>query len=119
MRADHCLSSGNEQIRGLMACETFRKGLHSADMFRLLRKLVFVLILAAIVAAGLLVFMSQDPMYATQELLSFGRHAQQDALIKEMAAKHNVDPALVKAIVWRESGFRLNSQWECDLLSSP
>ncbi|HET6410299.1 MAG TPA: transglycosylase SLT domain-containing protein [Chthoniobacteraceae bacterium] len=74
-------------------------------MFRLLRKLVLVLILAAIAAAGLLVFTSPDPMYAAQELLSFGRYAQQDSLIKEMSAKHKVDPALVKAIVWRESGF--------------
>src|SRR5262245_1191826 len=77
-------------------------------MLRFLRKLVLVLVLAAISAVGLLIWISPDPLDAAQEMLSFGRYAKHDALIAEMAKKHNVDPALVKAMIWRESGFHHN-----------
>jgi soluble lytic murein transglycosylase len=77
-------------------------------MFRLLRKLMLVLALAASVAAGLLIWFSPDPLYAAQEVFSFGRYSKYNALISEMAQKHKVDPALVKALVWRESGFHQN-----------
>lgn len=77
-------------------------------MLRFLRKLVLVLALAAITAAGLLVWFSPDPLYAAQEMSSFGRYAKYDALISEMSKKHKVDPALVKALIWRESGFHDN-----------
>jgi soluble lytic murein transglycosylase len=74
-------------------------------MYRFLRKLVLVLALAATAALGLLVWFSPDPVYATQEIFSFGRYSRHDAVISEMAKKHKVDPALVKAMIWRESGF--------------
>jgi peptidoglycan lytic transglycosylase len=77
-------------------------------MFRFFRKLLLVLVLAAITAIGLLIWLSPDPVYAAQEMFSFGRYAKHDALISEMAKKHNVDPALVKALIWRESGFHPN-----------
>jgi soluble lytic murein transglycosylase len=77
-------------------------------MFRLLRKLMLVLALAASVAAGLLIWFSPDPLYAAQEVFSFGRYSKYNALISEMAQKHKVDPALVKAMIWRESGFHQN-----------
>jgi peptidoglycan lytic transglycosylase len=77
-------------------------------MLRFLRNLLFVLALAAITAAGLLVWLSPDPIYAAHEITSFGRYAKHDALILEMAKKHKVDPALVKAMMWRESGFHQN-----------
>jgi soluble lytic murein transglycosylase len=77
-------------------------------MFRFLRKLVLVLALAAATAAGLLIWASPDPLYAAQEMISFGRYAKYDALVSEMAKKHKVDPALVKALIWRESGFHDN-----------
>jgi soluble lytic murein transglycosylase len=41
-------------------------------------------------------------------MLSLGRYAEYDPLISEMAQKHKVDPALVKALIWRESGFHDN-----------
>jgi soluble lytic murein transglycosylase len=77
-------------------------------MFRFLRKLVLVLALAASAAAGLLIWFSPDPLYAAQEVFSFGRYSKYNALISEMAQKHKVDPALVKAMIWRESGFHQN-----------
>lgn len=79
-----------------------------ARMFRFLRKLVLVLALAAITAAGLLICFSPDPVYAMQEMFSLGRYSKHDVLIAEMAKKHKVDPALVKAMIWRESGFHDN-----------
>jgi soluble lytic murein transglycosylase len=74
-------------------------------MFRFLRKLVLVLALAAITAAVFLVWNSADPLYEAQEIVALGRYSKHDRLISEMAAKHKVEPALIKAMIWRESGF--------------
>ena len=74
-------------------------------MFRLLRKLVFLLLGAAIAAASLLIWLSPDPLYAAQELTAFGRYSEYDDLITASAKKHGVDASLVKALVWRESAF--------------
>src|SRR5687768_14115552 len=98
MRAGTTLSSDNRlwpakraYLRARVLPSSFRR------MFRFLRKLVLVLLLAAITAAGLLIWLSRDPIYAVQEILSLGRYSKHDALISEMATKHKVDPALVKA----------------------
>jgi len=74
-------------------------------MFRIVRKLVLVLLGAAISAAGLLIFLSPDPLYSAQELTALGRYSDYDDLIVALANKHGVDIALVKATVWRESAF--------------
>jgi soluble lytic murein transglycosylase len=74
-------------------------------MFRFLRKLLFVLLGAAVVAAGLLVWLSSDPLFVAQELTALGRYSEYDDLIAASARKHGVDPSLVKALVWRESAF--------------
>lgn len=64
-----------------------------------------VLILAALTAAGLLLWLSPEPIYMLQEWLAFGRYAQYDAAIRDVSEKQNLEPALIKAIVWRESAF--------------
>jgi len=64
-----------------------------------------VLLGAAISAAGLLIFLSPDPLYSAQELTALGRYSDYDDLIVALANKHGVDIALVKATVWRESAF--------------
>lgn len=74
-------------------------------MFRFLRTLVLVLALAALAAAGLLIGLSPDPLYAAQELTALGRYSAHDELIKEAAKRSGLDVALVKALVWRESAF--------------
>lgn len=74
-------------------------------MLRFLRTLILVLAFAALTAAGLLIVLSPDPLYAAQELTSFGRYAAQDTLIAEAAKKNGLEPALVKAMMWRESAF--------------
>ncbi len=74
-------------------------------MFRFIRTLSLVAILAAFAAAGLLLWLSPDPMYTAQEWMALGRYNQFDAAIREVSEKQGVEPELVKAIVWRESAF--------------
>jgi soluble lytic murein transglycosylase len=74
-------------------------------MARFLFKLIICLLLAG--AAGLvyLSMRSGDPLYTVYEFVSPARFQQHDALIRSVAAEHQVDPMLVKAVVWRESRF--------------
>jgi soluble lytic murein transglycosylase len=74
-------------------------------MTRFLIKLLICLLLAG--AAGLvyLSMRSGDPLYTLYEWISPARFQKHDALIRAVAAEHQVDPMLVKAVVWRESRF--------------
>jgi len=67
---------------------------------------LLIVALAVISAAGIDICTSPDPTYATLDLISLGRYHRYDALIRQTGAKYGVDPMLIKAIVWRESGFR-------------
>src|SRR4051794_38826244 len=72
-------------------------------MTRFLFKLIICLLLAG--AAGLTYFAirSGDPVYTFYEWISPARFHQYDGLIRTVAARHGIDPLLVKAVVWRES----------------
>lgn len=74
-------------------------------MIRFLLK--FLICLALAVAAGgiALVLRSGDPLYTAYEWLSPARFHRYDQLIRETATAHQLDPMLVKAVVWRESRF--------------
>ena len=74
-------------------------------MARFFFKLIICLLLAG--AAGLLYLSmrSGDPLYTVYEWISPARFQQHDTLIRTVAAEHQVDPMLVKAVVWRESRF--------------
>jgi peptidoglycan lytic transglycosylase len=74
-------------------------------MTRFFFKLIICLLLAG--AAGLTYFAirSGDPVYTFYEWISPARFHQYDGLIRAVAAKHAINPLLVKAIVWRESRF--------------
>jgi soluble lytic murein transglycosylase len=74
-------------------------------MIRFVIKALTVLVLAALVAAGLLVAVSDDPLYTSQALVFQERFRCYDSLIRDMAEKHGVEPELVKAVIWRESAF--------------
>jgi soluble lytic murein transglycosylase len=74
-------------------------------MPRFAKKLIVIVVLAAISAAGLLLWTAPDPAYKLQSWLALGRFHEYDALITDAANKHGLDPVLVKAIVWRESAF--------------
>lgn len=78
---------------------------------------VTALVMALIGAVFLLV--EKDPAYRLAELASLGRYDTQDHLIAAAAARHGVDPLLVKAVVWQESRFqaeKLGSRGERGLM---
>ena len=74
-------------------------------MLRFFLKLIICLALA--IAAGLFVLAlrSGDVIYTAYEWISPARFHQFDNLIRTVATEHELDPMLVKAIVWRESRF--------------
>lgn len=76
---------------------------------RMSRRRVYVLGFVAIVmatAGTALVLGDNDPAYRLSELASFGRYDSHDALIAAAAARNDIDPLLVKAVVWQESRFQ-------------
>ena len=74
-------------------------------MIRFLFKFTICLLLAAVVGVGLLAWRSGDPFYTLYEWLSPARFQQYDQLIHAVSAANELDPMLVKAVVWRESRF--------------
>ena len=61
-------------------------------------------------AAGFfyLAVLSGDPVYTVYEWMSPARFQRYDRLIRIVAVEHQLDPMLVKAVVWRESRFDPN-----------
>ncbi|MBA3961024.1 MAG: lytic transglycosylase domain-containing protein [Chthoniobacterales bacterium] len=74
-------------------------------MIRFLFKLIICLLLAAALGIGLLAWRSGDSLYTLYEWLSPAHFQQYDALIRGAALPNELDPMLVKAVVWRESRF--------------
>jgi len=74
-------------------------------MFRFLLKLIICLGLAIAAGLFLLALRSGDVIYTAYEWISPARFHQFDNLIGTVAAEHELDPMLVKAVVWRESRF--------------
>ncbi len=72
---------------------------------RFLLKLIICLGFAIAAGFGLLALRSGDAVYAVYEWLSPARFHQFDNLIRTVAAEHQLDPMLIKAVVWRESRF--------------
>ena len=72
---------------------------------RFLLKLILCLLLGVIAGFGLLAARTGDPLYSCYEWVSPARFHQYDGLISSVAAEYQLDPMLVKAVVWRESRF--------------
>jgi soluble lytic murein transglycosylase len=72
---------------------------------RFLLKLILCLILALGVGFAFLAMRSGDAFYSAYEWISPARFQRYDKLIETVAAEHQLDPMLVKAVVWRESRF--------------
>jgi soluble lytic murein transglycosylase len=71
-------------------------------------RIIYALVAVAMLLAagiGVLVLTDSDPAYRLSVWLSFGRHDSHDAAIANSAARHGVDPLLVKAVIWQESRF--------------
>ncbi len=74
-------------------------------MIRFVFKLIFCLLLALGVGLAFKALRSGDPFYTLYEWISPARFQQYDGLIKTVAREHDLDPMLIKAVVWRESRF--------------
>lgn len=74
-------------------------------MTRFLLKVIICALLATATSVAFLSARSGDPLYTLQEWVSPARFQQYDGLIRSIAAERNLDPMLVKAVVWRESRF--------------
>jgi soluble lytic murein transglycosylase len=53
-----------------------------------------------------LVARSHDPVYVLRELKDWSDYHRYDALIVKVAREYDLDPRLIKAVVWRESRFQ-------------
>jgi soluble lytic murein transglycosylase len=71
-----------------------------------LGRLGLVLFLSWATAVGFLILRSHDPVYVLRELKDWQDYRRFDALIVKAAREYNLDPRLVKAVVWRESRFQ-------------
>lgn len=58
-----------------------------------------------LIVGGLFFLNEKDPAYRFLELSSLGRYDNYDSVIASVAARHGVDPLLVKAVIWQESRF--------------
>ncbi len=74
-------------------------------MSRFLIKVIICALLGGAASAALLSVRSGDPVYTLQEWVDPARFQQHDALIRSVAAEHQLDPMLIKSVVWRESRF--------------
>jgi soluble lytic murein transglycosylase len=74
-------------------------------MSKVLLRIFLALLLAALAAGGWALCRHGDPFYQAQEWLFNKRFHQYDALIREISQAQNMDPMLVKAVIWRESAF--------------
>lgn len=72
---------------------------------RFLLKIILCFFLALIAGFALLAVRSGDALYSCFEWVSPARFHQYDGLISSVAVEHQLDPMLVKAVVWRESRF--------------
>ncbi len=75
-------------------------------MLRALWRFITIIILAGLVGAALVLVLSPNPRLTVQEWQTYPNNDRYDELIVELAQKYEVDPMLVKAIVWRESSFQ-------------
>ncbi len=72
--------------------------------WRVVKVLGFTAVLFAL-CGGLFVLVESDPVYRLGDWLSLGRHQAYDDEIASAAARHGVDPLLVKAVIWQESRY--------------
>jgi len=74
-------------------------------MARFVLELILCLLIALAAGFCYLALRSGDAFYSFYEWVSPARFQQYDQLILSVAAEHQLDPMLVKAVVWRESRF--------------
>lgn len=65
-----------------------------------------MLVLSCAAAVAYLVIRSHDPVYVLRELKDWTDYRRFDSLIVKVAREYDLDPRLIKAVVWRESRFQ-------------
>jgi soluble lytic murein transglycosylase len=75
------------------------------ELLRFAFKLILCVLLALAAGFAYLAVVSGDPIYTVYEWMSPARFQHYDRMIRTVALEHQVDPMLVKAVVWRESRF--------------
>jgi soluble lytic murein transglycosylase len=73
---------------------------------QLLLKSALLLVFSCVTAVLLLVIRSHDPVYVLRELKDWTDYRRYDPLIVKVAGEYDLDPRLIKALVWRESRFQ-------------
>ena len=71
-----------------------------------LLKLGLVLLLACAAAVAYLALRSHDPVYVLREFKDWTDYRRFDSLIVKVGREYDLDPRLIKAVVWRESRFQ-------------
>src|ERR1700724_1650650 len=72
----------------------------------LLLKITLLLVLSCAAAVVYLAIRSRDPLYVVRELKDWTDYRRFDPLIVKVAREYDLDPRLIKAVVWRESRFQ-------------
>jgi soluble lytic murein transglycosylase len=72
----------------------------------LLLKIALLLVLSCAAAVAYLAIRSRDPLYVVRELKDWTDYRRFDPLIVKVAREYDLDPRLIKAVVWRESRFQ-------------
>jgi soluble lytic murein transglycosylase len=97
--------------RNLIDSESFRELISGGDclihaaVIRFFFKLILCLLLALGAGFAYLSARSGDPVYEFYEWISPLRFRQYDGMIRSIATSQQVEPTLVKALIWRESRF--------------
>ncbi len=73
---------------------------------RFIRFAIPAVILLVAVALGAWLYAGHDENYALQRLFFRSRYDRYDGQINQAANRYGVSPALVKAVIWRESRFQ-------------
>ena len=71
-----------------------------------LLKLGLVVLLACAAAVAYLALRSHDPVYVLREFKDWTDYRRFDSLIVKVGREYDLDPRLIKAVVWRESRFQ-------------
>jgi soluble lytic murein transglycosylase len=69
-------------------------------------KLIAILLLSFVTAVAYLMYRSHDPLYVVRELKNWTDYRRFDPLIVKTSREYNIDPRLIKAVIWRESQFQ-------------
>jgi peptidoglycan lytic transglycosylase len=69
-------------------------------------KFLAILLCSLVTAVAYLMLRSQDPLYVIRELKNWTDYRRFDPLIVKTSREYDMDPRLIKAVVWRESRFQ-------------